>query len=190
MAAALVAYLSLLFRFRSAGVDHERVEGHSDESASASSWQREGVWVIGGLLAILAASKLLVFGASGIARAYGMSDWAIGVTIVAAGTSAPEFVTALMGVIKGRHGISAGALIGSDIYNLLGVLGVASLITPLHVDVVGVQSVYVLVGMVTLVWLMMRVGWKLSRWQGALLVGLNAVRWWFDLRAGGGTPPV
>ena len=76
----------------------------------------------------------MVTHASSIARAFGISDWVIAVTIVAAGTSAPEFATSLTAAIKGRHNIAIGNLIGSDLFNLLGVLGLAGMINPATIE--------------------------------------------------------
>ena len=83
-----------------------------------------------GLISIVLGGHLMVTHASNIARFYGISDWVIAVTIVAAGTSAPEFATSIAAAIKGRHGIAIGNLIGSDLFNLLGVLGLAGVINP------------------------------------------------------------
>jgi cation:H+ antiporter len=110
-----------------------------------------------------------------------MPEWAIAVTIVAAGTSAPELVTSLNAAVKGKFGISAGNLIGSDLFNLLGVLGLAAVIRPLSIDPAGKGSLHVLVIMVCVVVFFMRTGWKIRRWEGALLVGANLVRWYFDM---------
>jgi len=129
---------------------------------------------------VMAGGHFLVEGAVGIARALGISEWIIGVTIVAAGTSAPEFVTSLMAAIKGHHGISAGNLIGSDLFNLMGVLGVAGIIRPMTVTPHAHSSVIMLVGMVILVLILMRTGWKLSRAEGIFLVSINLVRWIMD----------
>ena len=109
-----------------------------------------------------------------------MSEWAIGVTIVAAGTSAPEMATALVGVLRGRYGLSAGSLIGSDLFNLLGVLGLAAVLHPMSIDGRGFGSLVMLLGLVTLVVLMMRTGWRVSRKEGAFLVLLNLIRWIAD----------
>ena len=122
----------------------------------------------------------LVEGAVAVARALGISEWVIGVTIVAAGTSAPEFVTSLMAAIKGHHGISAGNLIGSDLFNLLGVLGIAGIIRPMTVSPHAHGSIIMLVGMVILVIILMRTGWKLSRSEGIFLVTINLIRWVMD----------
>ena len=111
-------------------------------------------------------SQFLVTGASDFARFMGMSEWAIGITIVAAGTSTPELVTCLSAVLKGRHGISAGALIGSDLYNILGVLGTAVMIRPLAVNEAGIGSVWLLLAGVTFMTVFLRTGWKISRLGG------------------------
>jgi cation:H+ antiporter len=87
----------------------------------------------------------------------------------------------MVAVIRGRHGISAGNLIGSDIFNLLGVLGLAAALRPMTIDSGAYGSLWVLVGMVTLVVVfLMRTGWKISRWEGALLIVINLIRWIAD----------
>ena len=124
---------------------------------------------------------LLVGAASQIARAAGVSEWAIAVTIVAAGTSAPEMATSLTAAVKGLHGMSVGNLVGSDLFNLLGVLGAAGLIRNLSVSHSSLPSVAMLVGMCVLVVVFMRTGWRIKRWEGALLVGIGLARWVLDL---------
>jgi len=137
--------------------------------------------LIAGIGLVVGGGHFLVESAVHLARLFGVSEWVIGVTIVAAGTSAPEFATSLIAVLKGRHGVSAGNLIGSDLFNLLGVLGLAALIRPMTVEGSAVSSVLVLVGMVILVVVfLMRTGWQISRWEGALLVTINLVRWILD----------
>ena len=122
----------------------------------------------------------MVTHASNLARFMGVSDWVIAVTIVAAGTSAPEFATSVTAAIKGRHGIAVGNLIGSDLFNLLGVLGLAGMINPssLAPDIYG--SVVLLVLMVGLTLFMVRTSWTISRAEGTLLVTINLVRWYLD----------
>jgi len=118
--------------------------------------------------------------ASSVARYMGISDWVIAVTIVAAGTSAPEFATSLSAAIKGRHGIAVGNLIGSDLFNLLGVLGLAGMINPSTIGQDIFNSVFLLVLMVGLTLLMIRTKWRISRLEGTLLVTINLIRWYFD----------
>jgi len=118
--------------------------------------------------------------ASNLARVFGVSDWVIAVTIVAAGTSAPELATSLTAAFKGKHGMAVGNLIGSDLFNLLGVLGLAGMINPAMIqkDIYG--SILILIVMVGLVLAMMRTGWEISRSEGGFLVTVNLIRWYFD----------
>ncbi len=133
-----------------------------------------------GLVAIVSGGHLMVKHASNVARFMGVSDWVIAVTIVAAGTSAPEFATSVTAALKGRHGIAVGNLIGSDLFNLLGVLGLAGIINPTSIsqDIFG--SVFLLILMVGLTLLMIRTNWKISRLEGTILVTINLIRWYFD----------
>ena len=121
--------------------------------------------------------------ASNVARFIGISDWVIAVTIVAAGTSAPEFATSISAALKGRHGIAVGNLIGSDLFNLLGVLGLAGIINPSSISQDIYSSTFVLVLMVGLTLLMMRTFWRISRIEGIILVSINLIRWYYDLSA-------
>ncbi|MEM6531639.1 MAG: calcium/sodium antiporter [Myxococcota bacterium] len=134
-----------------------------------------------GLAMILGGAHFLVNGASDIARTFGLSEWAISVTVVAAGTSAPELVTSLNAALKGRFGISAGNLIGSDLFNMLGVLGITAVITPLPVEATTRTSMWITLGSVALVVLLLRTGWRLTRWEGVALVAANLVRWGVDV---------
>ena len=136
--------------------------------------------LLAGLAVIVVSGHFLVEAAVDLARALGVSEWVIGVTIVAAGTSTPEFFTSLVAVTRGRHGISAGNLIGSDIFNLLGVLGLAATLRPMTIEASARGSLFLLSGMVMLVFFMARTGWKFSRLEGGLLVLINLIRWVMD----------
>jgi cation:H+ antiporter len=107
----------------------------------------------------------------------------IAVTIVAAGTSLPELAVSLAGVWEGRYGISAGNVIGSDIFNLVGVLGLAGLLSPVEVEPMARVSMAALFGMVLVVLFFMRTGWRLTRLEGLALLVLAAARWGFDFAA-------
>ncbi len=87
-----------------------------------------------GVTIIIVSANFLVDSAASIARVFGISEWLIGITIVAGGTSMPELATSLVAVKKKKHGISAGNLIGSDLFNMLGVLGVAAILRPLSLN--------------------------------------------------------
>lgn len=91
------------------------------------------LWVIGGLLALMVGARLLVDGAVSIARGYGISEAFIGLTIVAVGTSLPELATSLIAAFRRQSEIAIGNIVGSNIFNLLGILGVTALIAPIPV---------------------------------------------------------
>ncbi len=141
---------------------------------------KEGALLAVGLVTIGVASHFLIGSASALARSFGVSEWTIAVTIVAAGTSVPEFATTLAGVVRGRTAISAGTVIGSDIFNLLGVLGVAGLLHPMTLAPAARTSLLALTGMVFIVFVMMRTNWRLSRTEGLILIVLAAFRWALD----------
>lgn len=164
----LFVYLFFLFGKR------EKIE--VDLKLGKATWKDYLTLVIS-LLVVILGGHFLVEGAVGIARYLGVSEWVIGVTIVAAGTSAPEFATSLVAALKGEHELSAGNLLGSDIFNLLGVLGLAGLLQPLEVSAHAHSSTLMLVGMVGLVLVFMRTGWRLSRMEGFFLLILNLLRW-------------
>jgi cation:H+ antiporter len=112
-----------------------------------------------------------------LAQDFGVSEWVIGVTIVAMGTSAPELATSMTAALRGKHGLTAGNLIGSDLFNMLAVLGVASALRPLSVNAAARVDLWVLLAMVLVVVAVMRHGWRISRADGALLLLLASGRW-------------
>ncbi len=92
------------------------------------------IWLIIGLVCLLGSSRLLVWGAVNIAHALGVSDLVIGLTVVAIGTSLPELAASIMSALKNEHDIAIGNVIGSNMFNLLGVLGLPGVIHPGEFD--------------------------------------------------------
>ncbi len=135
---------------------------------------------IAGVALIIISANYLVDSATEIAKVLGVSDWLIGITIVAAGTSMPELATSVVAVTKKKHAISAGNLIGSDLFNMLGVLGTASIIKPLSIVQTEYTSLLLMVAMLAALILMMRSGWKISRTEGIILFLFALFRWGFD----------
>ena len=133
---------------------------------------------------IAAGGKSLVYGAVGIAQHFGLSEWVIGMTIVAAGTSMPEFVISLVAVLKKNHGISAGNLIGSNIFNTLGVLGLAVTINPLTVDSAGLTSTILLLPMTLIVILFMWTGRKITRLEGIIILIISLAIFGYNFQLG------
>ena len=109
-----------------------RVEEELGMDAPASSLV-SGLWVIGGLVALMAGARFLVDGAVSIARDHGISEAFIGLTIVAVGTSLPELATSLIAAFRRQSEIAIGNILGSNIFNVLGILGVTALIAPIPV---------------------------------------------------------
>jgi cation:H+ antiporter len=95
-----------------------------------SSWARNAVLVLAGLGLLVLGSRWLVDGAVAFAQYLGVSELVIGLTIVAAGTSLPEVATSILAALRGERDIAVGNVVGSNIFNLLGVLGIAGLVAP------------------------------------------------------------
>ena len=106
----------------------------SDEIPADMSMPRALLWILVGLITLLIGAELLVTGAENLARAFGVSNLVIGVTIIAIGTSLPELAVSVISAMKGDSGIAVGNVIGSNVFNLLAVVGVAGWIHPTIVD--------------------------------------------------------
>ena len=166
----LIGYIAFLFIKKD---PPEEVHPHT------ASWKSYAFFMIG-LFLIVYGGHLMVKHASSVAHYLGVSDWVIAVTIVAAGTSAPEFATSISAALKGRHGIALGNLVGSDLFNLLGVLGLAGIINPTLIGEDIYSSVFLLVIMVGITLFMIRTNWRVSRAEGTILVIINLVRWYYN----------
>ncbi len=125
------------------------------------------------IAAVVSGGHFLVDSASFIARAAGVSDWIIGVTIVAMGTSAPEMATSLTAVLKGKDGMSAGNLIGSNLFNILGVLGLAGAIRDLTLKKEALVSLIILCVLAVVLLVMAKTKFRISRREGVILVLLS-----------------
>lgn len=126
---------------------------------------------LGGLAIVVAGGKLLVDGAIGIARSYGMSEAVIGLTIVAVGTSMPEFVTSVVAAIRKHGDVALGNIMGSNIYNLLGIGGVTALISPTSVPEVIVRfDNLVMIAASAAMFAVAWSGYRISRLEGAALL--------------------
>lgn len=128
------------------------------------------IYIIGGLAAIIIGGKMVVKGASDVARSFGMSETLIGMTIVAIGTSLPELVTSVVAVRKKEIDMALGNVVGSNIYNILFVLGIASAISPMTFTTENLIDTAVLIGMTILVFLFCLPKKKLVRWQGISMI--------------------
>jgi cation:H+ antiporter len=130
------------------------------------------LWFIPGLIALVLGAELLVRGASKLALAFGISPLVVGLTVVAFGTSSPELAVSVQSAWTGRVDIALGNVVGSNIFNILFILGLSALITPLvvHRQLVR-QEVPLLVGVSFLLWALASDG-GIGRWDGLLFVAL------------------
>jgi cation:H+ antiporter len=138
---------------------------------------RDAVLLIAGLAVVVLSGDLLVQSASTLARTAGVSDRVIGGTIVAAGTSTPEFAVSLLAVSRGRLGVSVGNVVGSCVFNTLGILGVGALVRPLSFSPGILETVAWLVVVATVLIVALWSGRKLSRAEGAVFTGSELLRW-------------
>lgn len=130
--------------------------------------------IIGGGAAIAAGGKMVVEGASDIARTFGMSDNLIGMTVVALGTSLPELVTSIVAARKGEVDMALGNVVGSNIFNILFVLGIAATISPIAFTMQNTIDTAVLIAMSLFVLLLSTPKKKLVRWHGGLMLAVYA----------------
>lgn len=127
--------------------------------------------VLAGVAAAGVGADLFVRGAGGLARSLGASEQLIGLTVVAVGTSLPELITSVVAAFRRQPDISLGNLIGSNIFNILGILGVSALLHPIRVAPGSYTSdLLVMVGAVLLLWPLMRWAPRSGRMQGAVLL--------------------
>ncbi len=130
------------------------------------------LWFALGLIALVVGAELLVRGASKLAISFGISPLVVGLTVVAFGTSAPELAVSVQSAWSGQVDIALGNVVGSNMFNVLFILGLSALIVPLvvHQQVIR-QEVPVMIGASLLLWAMAADG-GISRWEGMLLAGL------------------
>lgn len=155
------------------GKDAAPSGGSGDEKPPMAVW-KSVLFVLGGLAALVWGGDRFVDGASGIAQSLGVSEAVIGLTIVAAGTSLPELATSVVAAVKGRPGLALGNVIGSNIFNVLMVLGLSATIRPLPFGGIGNFDLGTLLVASVLFWLF---GWlfrkrTITRAEGAVLVAV------------------
>lgn len=182
--ALLIGYLSLIWIQRRDDV-HPPPPREVGEVARALPYREAGRLLLG-IASLGMASHILVRSATVMAREMGISEWVIAVTIVAAGTSLPEVATTLAGVARNHYAVGIGNVIGSDIFNLLGVLGLAGILETMELEPSAQGSLLALAGMTILTLVLMRSGWRLSRPEGLVLISVGALRWLLDVLP---TPP-
>ncbi|MGM0389073.1 MAG: calcium/sodium antiporter [Natrinema limicola] len=137
---------------------------------SARAW--DGALVIGGLVVLVIGSRWLVAGGTGLLSALGVSDLVIGLTVLALGTSLPELAASVVGAIRGHESFAVGNVVGSNIYNILAVLGIVALITPIEIEPATLRfELPIMVAFTVLLVGLMGYRRQLTRLDGVILVG-------------------
>lgn len=127
-----------------------------------------------GLFFIIGGGQVVVYGAKAVAKAFGMSETLIGLTIVAVGTSLPELVTSVVAARKGETGLAVGNVVGSNIFNILFILGISSAIHPIGVNVASIYDMVILIGISILVFLFSVKGKVINRTEGIMMLLIYA----------------
>ncbi|MCI7138251.1 MAG: calcium/sodium antiporter [Oscillospiraceae bacterium] len=159
----MAAYIAVLV------FDARKKRDEGDE-VKAMSPLKSIIYIVGGLAAIIIGGDLVVDSACDIAAAFGMSEALIGLTIVAAGTSLPELVTSIVAAKKGDSGLALGNVVGSNIFNILFILGSASALTTINVAPELFIDTAILIAVTLLMYFLCRTKEKTSRGEGALCV--------------------
>lgn len=145
-----------------------KTESIEDNKKPMATWLSI-VWIIVGLACLIGGSNLFVEGATKVAEHIGVSEAVIGLTIVAGGTSLPELATSVVSARKGNSGIAIGNVLGSNVFNILAILGVTGIITPMHLQGITMLDLSMMVVSTLLVWLFSFTKYKIARWEGIVL---------------------
>lgn len=138
------------------------------------SWALDIARIVAGLVLLVLGSRLLVDHSVSLARALEISEAVIGLTIVAAGTSMPELATSMVAAVRSQPDIAVGNIIGSNVFNILGILGVASMVSPLHAPGITTLDLVAMIGFTVLLLPMLHTGRILRRLEGGVLLALYA----------------
>ena len=141
----------------------------SVSEASVASMLKAIVMLVVGLLCLIAGSNMFVDNASFVASSLGVSDAVIGLTIVAGGTSLPELATSMVSAKKGNSDIAIGNVIGSNVFNILMIIGITGLVKPMHIAGITTLDLIMMLASMLLMWFFCRTTYKVKRWEGAVL---------------------
>jgi cation:H+ antiporter len=157
-------------------VDSEYTEALDTETLRASSPLGDAGLVLGGLVLLVVGAQLLVSAATDIAEQLGVSQLVIGLTVVAVGTSLPELATAIIAAMRGHADVAFGNIVGSNTFNVLGILGATALVKPVLIPGQIVSNdVWIMLGVTGLLVLFAITGWRLIRAEGVVFLAGYAV---------------
>lgn len=177
--ACLVGYVYWAYKTESAapcpeGARHEAEAAEHPVPATTAPILLIGM-IIAGLAAAIFGAGWLVDGAVVLASAAGLSEAVIGLTVVAVGTSLPELIACVIAVLRKHEDVALGNIVGSNIYNILGILGITAMVKPITIpEEIARFDVWVMLAVTALLLVQLRSGWRLSRAEGGLLVLIYA----------------
>jgi len=175
LTAGLFAYFLMNVARVRRGKPTTRVEEARLPTADRGIMWRDILLVVGGLGVLVLGADTLLTGAIATAERFGISDAVVGLTLVALGTSLPELATSTVAAFKHEGDIAIGNVIGSNVLNILAILGPAAVISPLSSPEVDLVDLLTLMGITAMAMLFMRTGFKVRRWEGLLMLALYAL---------------
>lgn len=135
--------------------------------------------IVVGLACLVFGSNLFVGAASSVASSLGVSESVVGLTIVAGGTSLPELATSVTAARKGQAALAIGNVLGSNVFNILAILGITATICPMQISGITITDLSVMAVCMILVWLFSFTRYTVERWEGVVLVcGYAGYMWW------------
>ena len=176
--AAVLFSLFMIFMFmtlKSAKINKQELEEENKlaekalKSVPKMSPAMSVVWILAGLACLIGGSTLFVEGASKLATSLGVSEAVVGLTIVAGGTSLPELATSIVSARKGSSGIAIGNVLGSNVFNILGILGVTGLICPMQLQGITDTDLSMLVISMIIILFFSFTKYIIERWEGLIL---------------------
>lgn len=171
--AAILVGMFILFMvttLKGAKGANDSVPEVSEDSRKPMGVGTAALWIIVGLACLILGSNVFVDNASAIAKSLGMSEALIGLTIVAGGTSLPELATSVVSARRGNSGIAIGNVLGSNVFNILMILGLTGLISPMQIQGITTADLSVMVVSMILLWYLSFTKYRIERWEGWLLV--------------------
>ena len=165
----LIGYLA--YSIRKTRSRPEKVNGEMPPSGEMKPW-RSVFFAVIGLILLAVGADMFVSGAIQVAQWFQIPDAVVGLTIVAVGTSLPELATSIVAAMKGEGDISIGNVIGSNIFNLLSILGITAMIAPMKSADISIIDLSVMLGLALLMLPLMRSGQTISRVEGVLLLAI------------------
>lgn len=171
-----VVFMVITVRGARQGGDAEETQ-QAEEKSKSPAWA--AAMIVVGLALLIGGSNVFVDNASALASSLGVSDAVIGLTIVACGTSLPELATSVVSARRGQSGIAIGNVLGSNVFNILMILGITGIIQPMQISGITSVDLSMLVASMILLWLFSYTKYTLSRWEGAVLVAvfLGYISW-------------